>query len=321
MAAPPSDAVVRSRPWQLALGLTTAAVLVGFQGVIRELVTLWATKADYSHGFLVVPFAGYLLWVRRDLFPAAVRWPDLTGLVPAAVAVPLLVGAGKYNVAKEWVQGFALVLALLGVVVLYFGRRDGPRWAWPALAVLTAAFPLPHAVETNLTAKLQGFATAAGNFVFQLLGLASYAEGNVIVLGDTRLGVDKACGGLSMLLAFVTLSGAVAVLYRSRPVIDRVLVLAAAVPVALACNVVRISVTGLVYYAGWTELGDRLVHDLAGWLMMPLALGLMWAELRLLDWVVEPVETVSAGVALGLPARKPAAAGPPGFPPARAGGS
>ena len=306
MASQPSEVVVRSRPWRLALGLTVAAVLVGFQAVIRELVTLWATKADYSHGFLVVPFAGYLLWVRRDLFPARIDWPDLTGLIPATAAVPLLLAADRYNVAKEWLQSFALVLALGGVVVLYFGRRDGLRWAWPALAFLPAAFQLPFMVESSLSTKLQAFATAAGNFVFQLLGLASYAEGNVIVLGDTRLGVDKACGGLSMLLAFLTLAGAIAVLYRTRPVIDRVLLFAAAVPIALVCNVVRISVTGLVYYAGWTRAGDLIVHDLAGWLMMPLALGLLWVELRLIDWVVEPVERVTADVALGLPGRKSA---------------
>ncbi len=299
----PSAEVVASRPWRVGLGVTLAAVLFGFAFVIGELVQLWATKADYSHGFLIVPFAGYLLWSRRDLFPAHIRWPDLAGLPLLIGAAGLAVGADVFNIAREWLQGFALMLGLAGVVVLFFGGKGGLRWAWPAVAALAFALPLPFQVEQRVTNRLQGFATDAGNFAFQTLGLASYTEGNVIVIGDTRLGVDQACGGLSMLLAFAALAAAIAVLSRSRPAVDRAIIFLSAVPIALACNVVRITVTGLVYHAGWKRLGDLIVHDLAGWLMMPLALALLWAELRLLDWVVEPVESVSAGEALGLPKR------------------
>ncbi len=307
---PPSAEVVRSRPWRVALGVTVAAVVFGFAGVIRELVTLWATKADYSHGFLLVPFIAYLLWTRRDLFPDTIRWPDPWGVPLLIVAAALLVGADRVNKGREFLMGVALVLAFAGVVVLFVGRR-GLGWAWPALLFPPFAFQLPFRVEQTLGARLQGFATDAGNFVFQLLGLASYTEGNVIVIGDTKLFVDEACGGLSMLLTFVALTAAIAVLYRSRPVIDRVMLFASAVPIALLCNVVRITVTGLVYWMGWERLGNLVVHDLAGWLMMPLALGLLWLELRVIDWVVEPVERVGTGEALNLPGRRPAgAAGP-----------
>lgn len=303
----PSAEVVASRPWRVGLAATLAAVLFGFAFVIGELVELWWTKADYSHGFLIAPFAGYLLWTRRDLFPESIRWPDLAGLPLFVAAAGLAVGADIVNKGREWFQGFALMLALAGVVVMFFGRRGGLRWAWPALAALPFALPLPFPVEQGVSNRLQGFATDAGNFAFQTLGLASYAEGNVIVIGDTRLEVDRACGGLSMLLAFAALAAAIAVLSRSRPAIDQAIIFLSAVPIALACNVVRITVTGLVYHAGWRQLGDLIVHDLAGWLMMPLALGLLWAEVRLLDWVVEPVESVSAGEALGLPKRTPTA--------------
>ncbi len=58
-----------------------------------------------------------------------------------------------------------------------------------------------------------------------------------------------------------------------------------AVPVAVAANVARITATGLAYYA-WGQhsaAAHAIFHDLAGWLMMPLALALLWLELRLLD--------------------------------------
>jgi exosortase/archaeosortase family protein len=55
-----------------------------------------------------------------------------------------------------------------------------------------------------------------------------------------------------------------------------------AVPIALAANITRIAVTAVLYDRVGKEAGDLIFHDLAGWLMMPLALGLMGLEV----WVL-----------------------------------
>lgn len=308
MPLPLSRDVVRSRNWQIGLGAVLLAVVAAFALVLLELVTLWVTKADYSHGLLVVGFAGYLLYSRRSLFPERLKWPDPWGIVFFGMSATLYITAERTNFAKEGVQAIGLVIALAGVVVMFCGRWKGLLWAWPALVFLPLSFPLPFRVEQTISSRLQTIATEGGNYVFQTLGLASYAEGNVIVIGETRLGVEKACSGLSMLLAFLALSAGIALAYRSRPIIDRVLVLLFALPIAIVCNVIRIVVTGLVYHAGWTQLGDLIVHDLAGWLMMPLALGFVWLELKLIDWVIVPEDTVSTAQALNLPTRRPGTA-------------
>ena len=285
-----------------------AALLFAFSGVLGELWQLWTTKADYSHGLLIVPFVAYLLATRREHFPARVAWPDLWGLPLFAASAVVYFVADRFNVAKEWLQAFALMLAFAGVVVMFCGGVRGLRWAWPALVFFPLAFPLPNRVEQAVTAKLQSFAVKWGNYGFQTLGLPSYTEGNIIVLphgdGDTRLGVAQACSGLSMVLAFVTLSAAIAFLYKSRPTVDRAILFASAFPISLVCNMIRIVGTGLVYYAGWTRLGDLVVHDLAGWLMMPLALGILWLELKLMDWVTEPDVRLSTNELLGLGGRE-----------------
>ncbi len=301
----PSRDLIRSRPWQMAVGAVLAAVAFAFHGSLYDLGRLWVTNADYSHGFLVAAFVGYLLWKRRDRFPATVaRWPDPWGVPFFAVAAAVYVVADKFNIAREWLQGFAVMLALAGVVVMFCGRWRGLGWAWPAFVFLPMTFPLPFRIEQTVSLKLREIATQGANFTFQTFGLPSYAEGNLIVIGETRLEVAAACSGLSMLLVFVALSAAVVFLYTSRPLLDRTFVLAAAVPIAVLCNVVRIVGTGLIYHAGWKGLGDAVVHDLFGWMMMPLALLLMWGVLKTLDWLVEPVDRLSAGDALGLPTKK-----------------
>ncbi len=291
----PSSVVVRSRGWQLGLLVVLAGVLFAFSGAIVQLGQLWTHKADYSHGLLAIPFAGYLLWLRRDQFPATIRWPDLAGLPLLLASVVIYFSAGRLNFAKEWLQAFSVVVALAGVVVMFCGRWGGLVWAWPALAFPLLAFELPYRVEATVSLKLRELATAVGNAVFQTLGYPSYTEGNVIVIGETRLGVEQACSGLSMLLTFVAVTAAVALLARSRPIGDRIVVFLSAIPIAVVCNIGRIVCTGLVYHAGWTEVGNLVVHDFFGWLMMPIALGMVWLEFRVIDWLLVPVEKADAG--------------------------
>ncbi len=306
MPLPTPVAPVWTRPaWQLAVGLTVTAVLFGFATGLVELVRVWAGRADYSHGFLVVPFAGYLLWTRRRRFPVVTRWPDPLGLLFFAAAAALYVAAGVTNMAKEGAQGLAAIVALAGVVVMYCGRWQGLGWAWPGLGFLLFTLPLPNFIENTVSLKLRDLATVAGTFVFQTLGLPAYSEGNRITIGETVLEVAQACGGLSMLLTFVALSAGLALLMTTRHWVDRLLVFASAAPIALLCNILRIVVTGLVYHAGWKKLGDAIVHDLAGWLMMPLALGMTWLVIRLIDWVAEPVDRLDTAAALNLPAMRP----------------
>jgi exosortase/archaeosortase family protein len=79
------------------------------------------------------------------------------------------------------------------------------------------------------------------------------------------------------------------VLIVNRPPLDKALILASAIPVAVAANILRITVTGILHKTAGPRLAELVFHDLAGWLMMPLALALMWAELRLLAWVMVPI--------------------------------
>jgi exosortase len=141
--------------------------------------------------------------------------------------------------------------------------------------------PLPYGLEVALSGPLQGFATAASTIALQTLGLPAVQDGNIIVIDDTRIGVLEACNGLGMLTAFLALCTAAA-LALDRPPIDRVVLFLSAVPIAVLSNLVRLTVTGYVTHAAGEAVGNRC-HDIAGWLMMPLALALVWLELRLLD--------------------------------------
>ncbi len=246
----------------------------------------WGNDPQYSHGFLVPVFALVVLWSRRamlDQGPATPSWWGLALLLPALGA--RLLGA---SMDLEAADAFSLLPTLAGVVWLVGGGTI-LRWSWPALAFLGFMVPLPFQLEMLLGHPLRRFATVCSTYVLQTLGFPALDEGNIILIDQLRLGVIDACSGLGMLMTFFALATALALVLPA-PLVDRLVVVASAIPIAILANVVRITATAIAHHAFGSDVANTLMHDLAGWLMMPLALALMWLELRFLAHLFVPVE-------------------------------
>src|SRR5438477_12023915 len=80
----PDTPGARTRPELASLGIPLAVIVAGFawlfRHVIVKLVHDWATDDNYSHGFLIVPIALYLVWERRERLFAIERRPQAIGL-------------------------------------------------------------------------------------------------------------------------------------------------------------------------------------------------------------------------------------------------
>jgi exosortase len=283
-----------------AAGALLGGLLWAYWPALADMARRWGDDSRYSHGYLVPLFALFLLWSRRGRFAAGLGRPSWWGL-PCLAGGLALHFAGTY-LYLDWLSGVALLPCLAGACLL-LGGRPALRWAWPAVAFLVFMVPLPFRVETALAHPLQRVATLVSTYALQTLGFAAFAEGNVIRMGAVRLGVVEACSGLSMLMIFFAVSTAVAAFVPR--LLDKALIVASAVPIALAANITRIAVTGALHKTVGSRLADLVFHDLAGWLMMVLALALLWLEFRLLSWVLIP-----APVREIVPLRLPGAAGP-----------
>src|SRR5262245_35443119 len=174
-----------------------------------DLAHRWSSDPQYSHGYLVPAFALFLLWHRRR-YLSDVSF-TLSGWGVALLAVATLVRLAGAFVFLPWLDAASLVICLAAGVVLVGGPRS-LRWAWPALAFLLFMLPLPYRFQTALALPLQRVATQASTFLLQTAGLPALAEGNVILLKDTQVGVVEACNGLSMLVTFFALATAVTIL-------------------------------------------------------------------------------------------------------------
>ncbi len=303
---------LRAQPDQFYPLLTLIAMLLVLVWAYWNTLVWTASFWDdplYSHGWLVPMFTLALLWMRRQPFSKATalaRWSGL-GLLAAGWGVRMV--ATYYGV--ETLDALSMVPCVAGVFLLVGGWRL-IRWAGPAILFLVFMFPLPGFLRSNILGNLQDVATRCSTFVIQTLGIAAHREGNVIFIGDLKLGVVDACSGLRMATIFFALAVAI-VLVVERPWWDRLVILLSAIPIALAVNVVRVTVTGLLYMlAGNSELAQKVFHDWAGWFMMPLALGLLYVELQILSNLViedESPKLATVGVRTGSSGR----ASPPGI--------
>ena len=150
---------------------------------------------------------------------------------------------------------------------------------------------------------LQALATRLSTFALQVLGLMAFSEGNVIRLGEHRIGVVEACSGLSMAMTFVALATATALLIRC-PLLDRLVLVASSIPIALVANVLRIVLTGVLYQVAGSGVAEHFYHDLAGWLMIPLALAMLAGVAAVFSRMLVEYEE-PARVLVGLDAAAP----------------
>jgi exosortase len=266
------------RPLILATLAAIGGVVWAYWPTLAEISEKWATDPQYTHGFLVPLFAGYLLWRRREHLAKGGFRPRWWGVAVVLAGVGLRFAGHVFY--QPWLDACSLLVVLTGVTAAAGGRR-ALVWAAPALLFLAFIVPLPYRAQLMLGGTLQQIATRASTYVLQTVGVPAVAEGNVIVLTHDRLGVVEACNGLNMLVTFFALAAGVAILAQ-RTIGERLLIVASAVPIAVAANVVRISLTGVLFEAQQGDWAKMVFHDLAGWLMMPVALVMLLGELLVL---------------------------------------
>ena len=243
----------------------------------------WAGDPQYSHGYLVPLFSAYLLHQNRSRFLQTPARPWLWfggGILFVALALRLLAGGLLFH----QLDALALLIAIAGLV-LAFGGPTILRLSAPAILFLAFAIPLPYELERNVGGPLKTAATVASTYLLQTCGLPAIAEGNLILIDDVRLGVVDACSGLKMLLTFAAFSVGAALLH-SRSWFERGMVLLGIVPVAMLANVLRITATGITHTIVHDKATNDWLHDVYGWCMMPLGLGLLALELWILKRLV-----------------------------------
>lgn len=206
------------------------------------------SSGDWSHAYMVPAICGYLLWQHRaalDKLTATVFWPGL---------IPVLMGIWSYvffivGVPNHLGQGLSMTLTVFGLALLLLGPRYMTYLFFP-IAYLFFAITIPEKVMNHATWPLQRVASIGGWVGLNMIGVKTDIAGNQLTVYDSTtfqsypLNVAEACSGMRMLIAFLALGVAVA-LVSTRMWWKRVILIGLAAPLAVLLNVVRIIVLGI----------------------------------------------------------------------------
>ncbi len=268
-------------PWYIIGGLGVV-ILWAYWNTIQMVTTAWLSP-QYSHGFLIPIFTAVLIAMRREPFqpvPASVRW---YGVAIMAVGFALRLVASYHHMNTP--DMLSIIPVLFGVFVIA-GGWPALRWSAAPLLFLVFMMPLPTAAERGLLNPLQHMATTMSTYTLQTMGMESYNEGNKILIGESNfpLNVEEQCSGLRMATIFLALAVAMSMII-DRPWWHKAIIILSAIPIALLVNVIRIVITALLFLmlGQESEFAKTFFHDLAGWFMIPIALGLMYLEIQILD--------------------------------------
>jgi len=236
----------------LGIGLLLL-MLVLYQHTVIYLTGFWNQFADgnYAHGYLVLAISAYLVLKSRQRLFSLAPCPEYRALLLVVAASMLWMVAALVYV--EVVQAVALWLLVLASVWAVFGNQVFRLLAFPVIFIIFAIpawFPLSPVLQ-NLTAD--GVFT-----VIRLLSVPALRQENMIVLPAGTLSIEEACGGLSYLLAALTLGTLYAHLnYKSLRA--RVLVVLISAGSAILSNMIRVFI--VVYLGYTTDMQHPLIHD------------------------------------------------------------
>jgi len=246
-----------------------------FRNEIRSIVRGWLADSSWSHGFLIPLFSLYFINQRKADILNLHAGPNYLGLAFLICAI-LLYPFNMVHLQYGYLSSIDMI-ATLGAIVLFLGGWNLVKHTWLPIAFLIFAVPLPERYYRALTIPMRAWAATVASALLNLVpGLEAAARGVVIdvfykgrVL-EPALDVAEACSGMRLLMAFVALGVAMAYLHH-RPLWQRIVLLASTVPIAILCNIVRVTITGFIYVLIHPMYAQGIYHDMLGLAMLPLA--------------------------------------------------
>jgi len=284
------------RPALAVLGVALAALLAIYWPTAKSMAAIWDSSQTYTHGYVIVPIALFLIWRRRHELAALGPRPDLLGLVMLACAgfAWLVAAAAGVQVLAQ----YAMVAMVPAVVVALAGREVGWRLAFP-LAFLLFAVPFGEAFIPRLMDWTADFAVAA----VQVSGVPVYREGTFFDLPSGRWSVVEACSGIRYLVASLTVGTLYAYL-SYRALWKRAAFVALSIVVPVFANFVRAYLIVMIGHLSSMKLAVGIDHLIYGWIFFGVVMfALFWVGSY---WREAPAAPAHLAVTFGTSRARPA---------------
>ncbi len=269
----------------LQIAIISSLTCILFAKALIDMAHDWWHEPELSQGMLLPPLALFVAWIERSRILSSPATADRRGILLSAFACCMFV-LGKLA-SEFFLMRFSFVILVTGLIWTFWGLKRLRALAFPLL-LLAVMVPLPAIVYNSIAAPLQLFASDVASQMAQAAGVSVFRDGNIIQLAGISLGVAEACSGLSCLSALIVGSLLLGYLLCTRK-LSRILLLIAAVPLAIAVNVVRVAGTAvLADYNQAFAMG--FYHAFSGWLVFLAGIVVLYAIARIMHSVIDPKE-------------------------------
>jgi len=245
-----SPAVAR----RVAGAFVLLGVLLLYRAPARFVWNAWLSDPYYAHGLPVfaaaVALAAWRLWKAPRAEASVPAWALLGLPLAGALYLAGLLRADAYLLSWS-------ALALAASVALASG--GWPRLRLVGAPLLLAALALPTPWTIQVCVALQDGATAATGFLLSLAGIALERGLTTLTAGGLSFEVTPACSGFQSAVSLLAVGAGIATIFPRRAG----LVLALAVPVALALNVLRLVLVVLIGLAWGPGAAEGFFHGLS----------------------------------------------------------
>jgi exosortase len=276
---PPRTAWIAAAAWGALFAVT-------FWDFFRAQVSMATSQVqDWGHTLLIPLIAWYFAYVNRDKLAVQPFRPSFAALalVLAGVGVYSAAAFGPPALQHHNVRGLGTGIALLGCLLTVFGLRSF-RYLWfPWAYWLVFGQYISDRFISKVTERLQDWSAIGAHLLLNVLGLDTDRVGNVLTVhfsdGTSHpLNVAEACSGMRTLMAFLAIGVAMAALGLPHWW-QRVLLVAAGIPISLFVNVLRVASLGLLSMID-PNFSTGEFHSMVGlvWLVPAflMFLGTMW---------------------------------------------
>ena len=264
-----------------ALAGAIALILALYWQTAFSMGLIWWRSETFAHGFLIVPIALWLVWLKRRDLARLAPTRDALGLAFLAGAAALWLAGAAGHVSV--VQQYAMMLMIPATVLALAGRRVALAAAFP-LAFLLLGVPVGEALIPPLMNWTADFTVAA----LQLSGIPVYREGLYFTIPSGNWSVVEGCSGLRYLIASLTV-GVLFAYLNYRRWWKRALFVAAALAVPILANGLRAYGIVMIAHLSDMKLAMGVDHFIYGWVFFGLVMVLLfWIGSFWRDEAAEP---------------------------------
>jgi exosortase len=267
----------RVRAWAQAAALVAAGAVI-YHRTFAGLWETWSTNDNYSHGPLIPLTSAALVWLRWDKLRRLEVRPDGRGLWLVLLGCLMHVLGTRADLFA--LEGWSLLPLLFGLSITFFGRAVTHMLAFP-IGYLGFMLTFPPVVMNTISYALKELAVRASVWGAQVAGAHVRRDGMSLFLSTGELRVENPCSGLRSLLALVA-TGTLFAYFQTGGMWRRWAVLLAAVPIALAGNIARLTLLVVVADRTSVERATGTFHDASGYVLYAVSLGLLLATRALL---------------------------------------